>query len=93
MKSDLTPAMLKWKQSGQSVPDTLCARCPESVWMLSDASTQCFCRATRHVVYDDLSPSLRTRLRVCDGYEEAMMDAQMEEDGSSEETSLHDLTQ
>ncbi|MEM6370057.1 MAG: hypothetical protein AAF851_17300 [Myxococcota bacterium] len=85
--------MLKWKQSGQSVPDTLCACCPESVWILSDASAQCFCRATRHVIYDDLSPNLRTRIRVCDGYEEAMLDTQMEEDPSNDETAPHGLTQ
>jgi len=46
------------------------------------------------LTYDSMSPKLRSKVRMCDGYEEAMLDLQVSESdsaSSSEETTSPNL--
>lgn len=69
------------EENGGDVPETLCARCPKAVWMASDNGVQCFCRFIRHHTYDSTDQELRTKINICNGYDEAVLGSPVTEPG------------
>ncbi|MEM6370887.1 MAG: hypothetical protein AAF851_21565 [Myxococcota bacterium] len=81
VRSDVTPVLLTWQQQGGDVPETLCGRCPKAVWMVSDNGVQCFCRFIRRHTYDSMDQGLRTKINICNGYDEAVLGSPVTEPG------------
>lgn len=55
--------------NSQQLPETICTRCPSSMWWVDKQGPKCFCRQTHLMTW---TASEKPTLLGCDGYELAM---------------------
>lgn len=59
-----SPTLASLAESRHPKPDTVCARCPNSVWFASPVEVKCYCRVMYLVTWSTQEP---TQLTACDG--------------------------